>query len=57
MEDLRRLRTLVDWDFVERLLARGGLRWLGRRLPYFIRTRIDPFSIDGILDLSRAPLS
>jgi hypothetical protein len=35
-EDLRRMAPLVDRAFLRELARRGGLRWLGRRLPRWL---------------------
>jgi hypothetical protein len=51
LEDIRQLMKIIDWDLVGYLLERGGLRWLGHRLPRAIRSRLDPFSMKAILSL------
>jgi hypothetical protein len=38
--DLEQLSPLVDWGFVEFLIAECGVRWLGRRLP----SALDPLA-------------
>jgi hypothetical protein len=51
LEDINRLKKIIDWDFVGYLLERGGLYWLEHRLPKAIRSRLDPFSVKGIMSL------
>ncbi|MCI0691839.1 hypothetical protein L0337_07505 [candidate division KSB1 bacterium] len=43
-QDLKQLVSIVDWDFIRKLLGNGGLRWFGRRLPKPIRMALDPFA-------------
>jgi hypothetical protein len=47
-QDLKLLSSLVDWDFIQKLLDDGGLRWFGHRLPKPIRTALDPFEGRGL---------
>jgi hypothetical protein len=51
MEDIREMIKIIDWEFTQCLLERGGLRWLGRRLPRAIGRRVDPFQASEILSL------
>jgi hypothetical protein len=51
LEDIKQLTQIIDWDFVGYLLERGGLRWLGQRLPKAMRSRLDPFGVKEILSL------
>lgn len=51
LEDLKHLVRIIDWSFVQQLLERGGLRWLGHRLPEPLRTWLDPFATDEIMRL------
>ena len=41
--DLAHMFPLMDWEFIERLLRHGSVRWFGRRLPRFIDVRLNPF--------------
>ncbi len=41
--DLRRAHGLIDWDFVDSVLAEAGLYWLGRRFPRFVDRAVNPF--------------
>lgn len=47
-QDLKHLASIVDWDFIRKLLGNGGLRWFGRRLPKPIRTALDPFACPSL---------
>jgi hypothetical protein len=49
--DMKHLIRIIDWDFVRDLLKRGGLHWLGYRLPKAINSRLDPFNAKDILAL------
>lgn len=56
LEDVKRLVTIVDWEFVLQLLERGGLSWLGHRLPEPIRSWADPFAVDEIMRLQESEI-
>jgi hypothetical protein len=56
LEDIKHLTKIIDWGFVRQLLGRGGLRWLGYRLPGPLRSRLDPFAGDEIMRLQHAAL-
>jgi hypothetical protein len=51
LEDIRHLVRIIDWGFVRQLLGRGGLRWLGYRLPGPLRSRLDPFAMSELMRL------